>query len=221
MHIPAASTPLPWKVRSDIYEGQLMVHPVPVWPPWPIPTSLPQQSGVQAPPHWVWSWFATTWLCTCHLTMDFPDCQDSELTLAASPADPLPDALCSAKAEPAEQKRSLQIYSLFRGWSGESQLTQDGAPLLWSSGIMVSPQRFQESAVGTVISCHSDVQSSSLRKLPGSNHSSLVMCHSRDTQVLKRQGDIQAQSNWRVLGILRDFIIQFYKNSGVSPLTSL
>jgi len=44
-----------------------------------------------------------------------------------------------------------------RGWSGRSQFAQDGDPLPWRGGMMVSPWRLQKPLVGTA-TCHHGAQ---------------------------------------------------------------
>lgn len=185
MHIPAVSTVLPWKAGSDIYQSGLSCLCLASLNHSHIPftTELcpsPSSLGLilifynlmldQSPNHGL-LWWLRLWADS--------GCISSQVST---------DALCSTYAEPPEQRSLLQICSLSRGWSAESQLTQDG-PHCWS-GMMVYPQRHQESAVGTVhVLPQWSAEQQPHRKLPGSSHSRLVMCHSRDTQVVKRQGE--------------------------------
>lgn len=116
--------------------------------PKPFPYSFHYWAVSKAPPHWAWTWFSTTWRWTCHLTVDFCDCWDSELTLGASPARLLLMP-CVTLMLNHQNKRGYFRSAAFSEADQESLSFPRMEPHCWS-GMMVSPQRHQESAVGTV-----------------------------------------------------------------------
>lgn len=80
--------------------------------------------------------------------MGFPDSLDSRLTLAACPGCCL-TACMVPKLNQRNKGGYFRAIASHRGWSGQSQLAQDGAPLPWRGGMMGFPQRLQEPVVGT------------------------------------------------------------------------